>query len=103
MKSISLVSYVAKKLVANFFLQVVNRIINFVMSANDVAFSEELLIAGNQCLMELSRCLQGHLASHSHHVAIFVLRQLDDEDLCTQRHAASIVKLLAQVLIGVVE
>ena len=47
--------------------------------------------------MELSRCLQGHLASHSHEVAIFVLRQLDDVDLCSQRHASSIVRLLAQV------
>lgn len=77
--------------------QVVNRIINFVFSANDVAFSEELLIAGNQCVIEMSRCLQGHLASHSHEVAIFVLRQLDDEELCSQRHATSIIKLLSQV------
>ena len=78
----------------------VNRIINFVFSANDVAFSEELLIAGNQCVIEMSRCLQGHLASHSHEVAIFVLRQLDDEELCSQRHATSIIKLLSQVLCG---
>ena len=82
-----------------FLFQVVNRIINFIFSANDVAFSEDLLIAGNQCLMELSRCLQGHLASHSHQVAIFILRQLDDEELCSPRHASSIIKLLAQVSI----
>jgi len=87
-------------LALDFFPQVVNRIINFVFSANDVAFSEELLIAGNQCLMELSRCLQGHLASHSRQVAIFVLRQLDDEELCSQRHASSIIRLLSQVQVA---
>ena len=65
--------------------------------ANDVAFSEDLLVAGNLCMIELSRCLQSHLAGHSHEIAVFILHQLDDEDLCSQKHASSIVKLLSQV------
>ena len=79
-------------------VKVVNRLIAYVFAGNDVAFSEELLVTGNQCMMELSRCLQGHLANHSQQVAGFILRQLEEEELCSQRHASSIVQLLLQVL-----
>ncbi len=66
-------------------------------AGNEVAFSEDLLVAGNQCMMELSRCLQGHFASHCHQVASFILKQLEEDELGSQRHASSIVQLLLQV------
>lgn len=73
------------------------RIIDYILASNDVAFSEELIMAGNRCMSELSRCLQGHFASCSPSVATFVIRQLDEQEPPSPDHAHSVVRLLSQV------
>ena len=77
--------------------QVVNRVVNYVLSANDVTFSEELLMVGNQCLMELSKCLQNHFAPSCTDLANFVIQQYDDPDLLSSGHTLSVIKLLMRV------
>ena len=54
-------------------------------------------MAGNRCMTELSRCLQGHFASCSSSVAMFITRQLDEQEPPSPDHAHSVVKLLSQV------
>ena len=80
--------------------QVVNRVVNYVLSANDVTFSEELLMVGNQCLMELSKCLQNHFAPSCTDLANFVIQQYDDPDLLSSGHTLSVIKLLMRVGAG---
>ena len=77
--------------------QIVSRIINYILASNDVTFSEELIMAGNRCMTELSKCLQGHFASCSSTVATFIIRQLDEQEPPSPDHAHSVVRLLSQV------
>ena len=77
--------------------QVVNCVVNYVLSVNDVTFSEELLMVGNQCLMELSKCLQNHFAPSCTNLANFVIQQYNDPDLLSNAHTLSAIKLLMGV------
>ena len=73
---------------------------NYVLSANDVTFSEELLIVGNQCLQELCRCLQNHFAASCQDLVNFVIQQFDEPELFSSDHTLSVIKLLMQVRAG---
>ena len=78
----------------------VSRVVNYVLSANDVTFSEELLIVGNQCLQELCRCLQNHFAASCPDLVNFVIQQFDEPELFSADHTLSVIKLLMQVCAG---
>lgn len=77
--------------------QIVSRVVGYILSSIRVNVSEELIMAGNRCLTELCRSLQGHFASCSSTVATFIVRQLEEAELPSPDHAHSVVKLLSQV------
>ena len=79
--------------------QAVTRITNYIISAIDIIYAEDLLMVGNHCMTEMSKCLQGHFASCSSAVASYILQQLDDQEMLSQEHSSSVVKLLSQVLL----
>ena len=54
-------------------------------------------MVGNQCLMELSKCLQNHFAPSCTDLANFVIQQYDDPDLLSNAHTLSVIKLLMRV------
>ncbi len=80
-------------------LQILSRVISYVLSSMDVIFSEDLLIAGNHCLTELCHCLQNHFALCAQDVGSFVIQQLEDCDseLPSIDHSYSVVNLLLKV------
>eukprot|EP00731_Ephydatia_muelleri_P029201 Em0020g845a len=77
----------------------VARVVTYVMTANEVMLSEELMIAGNTCLCELCHCLQNHFVSSCPEVSKFILKQLDEEsaDLSTEQTLTA-VKLAVQIV-----
>ena len=54
-------------------------------------------MVGNQCLRELSHCLQNHFAGSCQEVASYVLQQLDESEVPSVEQMSSVVKLLLKV------
>ena len=77
----------------------VARVVAYVMAANEVMLSEELMIAGNTCLCELCHCLQNHFVPSCPEVSKFILKQLDEDsaDLSTEQTLTA-VKLAVQIV-----
>ena len=57
-----------------------------------------LFLLGNECLTQLSSCLQSHFAPFCPETIQYILRQFDFPDLPSNEHALSLVKLVLQVM-----
>ena len=55
------------------------------------------LLTGNECLTQLSLCLQSHFAPFCPELLQYILRQFDFADLPSNDHGLSLVTLVLQV------
>jgi PI-3-kinase-related kinase SMG-1 len=76
---------------------VVSRILHYVMLSINVSFCEDLLIIGNECLCQLSACLQAHFAAFCPDLINYIFCQFDYQDFLSNELALSLVKLLLQM------
>ena len=52
---------------------------------------------GNECLMQLSSCLLSYFAGFCPELIQYIMRQFDFQDLPSNEHSLSLVKLVLQV------